>query len=90
MHLADVWAQLFNFEGYGELLALVRNSVVAGAVLGLTGGLVGVFVMARDLAFAVHAISELSFSARSIFKSTWISNGACLSNGACVRGSAWL
>ena len=62
MHLADVWSQLFNFEGYGELLALVRNSVIAGAVLGLTGGLVGVFVMARDLAFAVHAISELSFA----------------------------
>ena len=62
MHLADVWSQLFSFEGYGELLALVRNSVIAGAVLGLTGGLVGVFVMARDLAFAVHAISELSFA----------------------------
>ncbi|SER05825.1 metal ABC transporter permease [Microlunatus flavus] len=62
MHLADVWSQLFSFQGYGELLALVRNSVLAGAVLGLTGGLVGVFVMARDLAFAVHAISELSFA----------------------------
>ena len=61
MHL-DLWSQLFNFEGYGELLALVKNSVVAGAVLGLTGGLIGVFVMARDLAFAVHAISELSFA----------------------------
>jgi len=61
MHL-DLFSQLFNFEGYGELLALVRNSVVAGAVLGLTGGLIGVFVMARDLAFAVHAISELSFA----------------------------
>ncbi len=62
MHLADVWSQLFDFEGYGELLALVTNSLLAGAVLGLTGGLIGVFVMARDLAFAVHAISELSFA----------------------------
>lgn len=62
MHLADLWSQLFSFEGYGELLALVKNSVVAGVVLGLTGGLIGVFVMARDLAFAVHAISELSFA----------------------------
>lgn len=61
MHL-DLWSQLFNFQGYGELLALVKNSVIAGAVLGLTGGLIGVFVMARDLAFAVHAISELSFA----------------------------
>lgn len=61
MHL-DLFSQLFSFEGYGDLLALVRNSVIAGAVLGLTGGLIGVFVMARDLAFAVHAISELSFA----------------------------
>jgi zinc/manganese transport system permease protein len=59
---ADLWSQLFQFQGYGELLALVRNSIIAGAVLGLTGGLIGVFVMARDLAFAVHAISELSFA----------------------------
>ena len=47
---------------YGAILALVANSVVAGAVLGLVGGLVGVFVMQRDLAFAVHGISELSFA----------------------------
>jgi zinc/manganese transport system permease protein len=60
--LADLWSQLFQFQGYGELLALVRNSIIAGAVLGLTGGMIGVFVMARDLAFAVHAISELSFA----------------------------
>lgn len=59
---ATLWGQLFSFADYGELLALVRNSIIAGAVLGLTGGLIGVFVMARDLAFAVHAISELSFA----------------------------
>ena len=39
---------------YGEILALVSNSVWAGAVVGLVGGLVGVFVMQRDMAFAVH------------------------------------
>jgi len=60
--LTDLWSQLFQFDGYGELIVLVRNSIIAGAVLGLTGGLIGVFVMARDLAFAVHAISELSFA----------------------------
>jgi len=47
---------------YGEILALVSNSVWAGAVLGLVGGLIGVFVMQRDMAFAVHGISELSFA----------------------------
>jgi len=47
---------------YGAILVLVANSVIAGAVLGLVGGLVGVFVMQRDMAFAVHGISELSFA----------------------------
>lgn len=47
---------------YGQILALVANSVWAGAVLGLVGGLVGVFVIQRDMAFAVHGISELSFA----------------------------
>lgn len=35
---------------------------MAGALLGLVGGLVGVFVIMRDLPFAVHGISELSFA----------------------------
>jgi zinc/manganese transport system permease protein len=47
---------------YGEILALVSNSVWAGVVLGLVGGLIGVFIMQRDMAFAVHGISELSFA----------------------------
>ncbi|WP_294565569.1 metal ABC transporter permease [uncultured Arthrobacter sp.] len=52
----------FNFDNYSELLPLVRNSIWAGAVLGLLGGLIGTFVMMRDLAFAVHGIAELSFA----------------------------
>lgn len=44
------------------LTALVAQSLVAAAVLGLLGGIVGVMVMRRDLAFAVHGISELSFA----------------------------
>ncbi|MEZ3160750.1 metal ABC transporter permease [Microbacterium sp. BWT-B31] len=63
MNWPDVWDALFGgLPYYGEILALVSNSVWAGAVLGLVGGLVGVFVMQRDMAFAVHGISELSFA----------------------------
>jgi len=58
----DIWGRMFNFANYGELLALVQNSIVAAAVLGIVGGLIGVFVMQRDMAFAVHGISELSFA----------------------------
>jgi len=53
---------VFDFSDYGALLALVSNSLIAGALLGVVGGLVGFFVMARDLPFAVHGISELSFA----------------------------
>jgi zinc/manganese transport system permease protein len=60
--LDDLLGRLFSFENYGELLALVQNSIVAAAVLGIVGGLIGVFVMQRDMAFAVHGISELSFA----------------------------
>jgi zinc/manganese transport system permease protein len=60
--LDDLLSRMFNFENYGELLVLVQNSLIAGAILGIVGGLIGVFVMQRDMAFAVHGISELSFA----------------------------
>jgi zinc/manganese transport system permease protein len=59
------WHDIVNFNDYGELLPLVRNSLFAGAVLGLLGGVIGVVVMTRDLPFAVHGISELSFAGGS-------------------------
>ena len=63
MNWPDVWDAMFGgVADYGAILILVANSVIAGAVLGLVGGLVGVFVMQRDMAFAVHGISELSFA----------------------------
>ncbi len=58
----DWWTALVDFSDYGELLSLLRNSVFAGAILAVVGGLIGVFVTQRDLAFAVHGISELSFA----------------------------
>jgi zinc/manganese transport system permease protein len=58
----SVWHQLFNFDDYGALLHLVRNSLIAGAVVALVGGLIGPVVLMRDLPFAVHGISELSFA----------------------------
>lgn len=63
MNWDDVWDAMFGgLPVYGDILALVSNSVWAGAVLGLVGGLIGVLVMQRDMAFAVHGISELSFA----------------------------
>jgi zinc/manganese transport system permease protein len=62
MTLDEMFQAIFTFDNYGELLPLVQNSIWAGAVLGLLGGLIGTFVMMRDLAFAVHGIAELSFA----------------------------
>jgi zinc/manganese transport system permease protein len=56
------WHDLFNFDGYDQLLWLLRNSIIAGAIMGVVGGLISRFVMMRDLPFAVHGISELSFA----------------------------
>ena len=56
------WSRIFNFTDFAELLPLVQNSLIAGALLGLVGGLIGIFVVKRDMSFAVHGISELSFA----------------------------
>jgi zinc/manganese transport system permease protein len=77
--LASVsWHDIFNFSGYSELLPLVRNSIIAGSVLGFLGGIISVVVMARDLPFAVHGISELSFAGAA---------GALLLGGSVVTGA---
>lgn len=65
MNWQDYLGSVLNFSNYGELLPLFRDSILAGAVLGLVGGLIGTFVMMRDLAFAVHGIAELSFAGAS-------------------------
>ena len=58
--------KVFDFDNYSQLLGLFQNSILAGALLGVIGGLIGVFVMLRDLTFAVHGISELSFAGASL------------------------
>lgn len=61
------FSDIINFENYDQLIPLVANSLWAGALLALIGGLVGVFVMHRELSFAVHGISEVSFAGAAIF-----------------------
>lgn len=62
MNWLDFSDAVFNFTNYGELLPLFKDTLLAGAILGVVGGLIGTFVMMRDLAFAVHGIAELSFA----------------------------
>ncbi|WP_083528055.1 metal ABC transporter permease [Curtobacterium ammoniigenes] len=62
----SVLSSIFSFQDFWQLVALVHNSIIAGALLGIVGGLVGPFVVTRNLPFAVHGISELSFAGASI------------------------
>ncbi len=62
----DLMDRLFDFSDYDLLIPLVQNSLIAGLLLGLMGGLIGVFVMTRDMSFAVHGISELSFAGAAL------------------------
>ena len=59
---SSFFSSVFDFSDYAQLLPLVANSIWAAAILGLVGGLIGTFVLMRDLAFAVHGIAELSFA----------------------------
>lgn len=63
---ADFWHRVFVFEDYGELVALLQTSIVAGAVLAVIGGVIGTFIVMRDAAFAVHGVAELSFAGAAL------------------------
>jgi zinc/manganese transport system permease protein len=49
---------------FSQLLAqhFVHTALWAGAVVAIVSGAIGVFVVARGMSFAVHAISELGFT----------------------------
>jgi zinc/manganese transport system permease protein len=79
-------SDLVSFDDYGRLLGLVHNSLIAAVLLGVVGGLVGVFVQMRDMQFAVHGISELSFAgaAAALLLGTNVALGSVL--GSLVAG----
>jgi len=72
------WSRVINFDDYSALLDLARNSLLAGLAVALVAGLLSPFVMTRDLPFAVHGISELSFAGAA---------GALLAGVSVVLGS---
>ena len=62
--LTDLLSHLFAFDITAHLLRhdFVQQAVVAGALLGLVAGLVGPFIVMRQMSFAVHGSSELSLT----------------------------
>lgn len=51
-------ASLISLLGEG----FVQNALAAGAVVAVVAGLVGPFVVTRNMAFAVHGVAELGFT----------------------------
>lgn len=62
--LAEVWAHLFSFDITAHLLghSFVQQALLAAALLGLAAGLIGPFIVMRQMSFAVHGSSELSLT----------------------------
>ncbi|MFT3716805.1 MAG: metal ABC transporter permease [Gordonia sp. (in: high G+C Gram-positive bacteria)] len=60
---ADI-GNFWNFSQTGDLLSrtFVQQSLLALALLGLIGGVLGPMVVARQMSFAVHGAAELSFT----------------------------
>ena len=55
--------QLLNLLGY----EFVQNALAAGIIIAIVSGVVSPFVVARNMSFAVHALSELGFTGAAGF-----------------------
>jgi len=62
--LADLLAHLFSFDITADLLRrdFVQQALLAAALLALVSGLIGPFIVMRQMSFAVHGSSELSLT----------------------------
>jgi zinc/manganese transport system permease protein len=62
--LANTLHHLFSFDITANLLThdFVQQALLAAALLGLVAGLIGPFIVMRQMSFAVHGSSELSLT----------------------------
>lgn len=80
---AEIFDRIFTFEGTAELLRydFVQSSLIAGALLALVAGALGPLIVARQISFAVHGTSELTFTGAA---AALLVGGASVSAGALV------
>ena len=57
---------IIHFQDFWQLVPMVRESLVAAAILAVVSGILSPLVQLRDAAFAVHGTSELSFAGASV------------------------
>ncbi|WP_313675535.1 metal ABC transporter permease [Mycolicibacterium sp.] len=62
--LSDLLHTMFAFDVTADLLGrdFVQQALVAAAILALVAGLIGPFIVMRQMSFAVHGSSELSLT----------------------------
>jgi zinc/manganese transport system permease protein len=62
--LSDLLDHLFSFDITAHLLShdFVQQALLAAALLGLVAGLIGPFIVMRQMSFAVHGSSELALT----------------------------
>ncbi|HXS84732.1 MAG TPA: metal ABC transporter permease, partial [Mycobacterium sp.] len=60
----ELLAHLFSFDITADLLRrdFVQQALVAAALLALVSGLIGPFIVMRQMSFGVHGSSELSLT----------------------------
>src|ERR1700745_2587120 len=73
----DHLATLLGYE-------FVRNAFVAGFIVAIVSGVISRFVVARDMSFGVHALSELGFTGAAGFGPLGLSPVLGLLTGAAV------
>jgi zinc/manganese transport system permease protein len=76
--LADVLSHLFDFDVTADLLGrgFVQQALLAAALLALVSGLIGPFIVMRQMSFAVHGSSELSLTGGAFALLTGLNVGA--------------
>lgn len=76
--LAATGTGFFDTETTRQLLnyAFVQNALIAAALLGLISGLIGIFIVMRQMSFSVHGVSELALTGASAALLLGLSVGA--------------
>lgn len=68
----------FDWDTTGKLLTydFVHNALIAAALLGLISGLIGIFIVMRQMSFSVHGVSELALTGAAAALLLGVSVGA--------------
>lgn len=84
--LTELLHNLFSFGVTADLLSrgFVQRALIAAALLALVAGLIGPFIVMRQMSFAVHGSSELSLTGAAFALLTGLNVGLGALVGSCL------